>query len=301
MADAYGSGPYGRKSLRVQLPFRPFLFGNLSMRKYGYGRMRTTRVVTRKRAPLRKKSYFFSILLTMTLLVGLGYAGYYGVRYAIGIVQEAQITDWHVRSVEVHGLTGQQEKEFKTTAAAFEGKPFSSSDADKLRTQFVKKYPMLSHISVSRGLLSGKLKISAQPRQPIALFVLPDQSYRYVDEQRVVYVDPRANPSGILHVKIVGEVPSELPPSFVELVHELVRLKKTLTFEALELNATENTVTMRLPDKSIIHFGQATQLKQKVRRAAQIMALAKQKYKAPFTLDFKFFDRGKVFLTQTSH
>ena len=26
MADAYGSGPYGRKSLRVQLPSRPFLF-----------------------------------------------------------------------------------------------------------------------------------------------------------------------------------------------------------------------------------------------------------------------------------
>ncbi len=26
LADAYGSGPYGRKSLRVQLPFRPFYF-----------------------------------------------------------------------------------------------------------------------------------------------------------------------------------------------------------------------------------------------------------------------------------
>ena len=301
MADAYGSGPYGRKSLRVQLPFRPFLFGKLSMRKYGYGRMRTTRVVTRKRPTRRKKSYFFSILLTIMLLVGLGYAGYYAARYAIRTVREAQITDWHVRSVEVRGLTGQQEKEFKEAARPFEGKPFSSSDADKLRSQFIKKYPMLSHISVSRGLLSGKLKISAQPRQPIALFVLPDQSYRYVDEQRVVYVDPRANPSGILRVKIIGEVPAELPPSFVDLVHELIRLKKTLAFEALELNANENTVTMRLPGKSVIQFGQATQLKQKVRQAAQIMTLAKQKYQAPFALDFKFFDRGKVFLTQTSH
>ncbi len=301
MADAYGSGPYGRKSLRVQLPSRPFLFWNPSMRKYGYQRPSATLRVIRKRPVRRKRpSSFFKFLCILFLLVGIGWAGFWGVRYAYYTVKNAQITNWHVKSVVVSGLSGQREKEIFTLAASYEGKPFTMADADQLRAQLEKKYPMLTQISVSRGLLSGKLKVSARPRQPVAQFLLPDHSRKYVDEDSVVYADPQEMQS-VLRVDLIGDVPSKLQPSFVELVQNVIKLKKTLAFEVLQFNIVKNTVTMQLPDKSMIHFGQADHLKQKVQRAAQIMTIAREKYHTPVTLDFSFFEKGKVFLTQNVH
>ncbi len=234
------------------------------------------------------------------LVIGVACGAFFGLRYAYYTLKNAQITDWHVKSVSVNGLSGTHEKEIFTWAASFEGKPFSAADASKLRQEVIAKYPTLTKVSVSRGLLSGKLKISAQPRRPVAQFVLPDNSRKYVDEESVVYVDPQEMRE-VLEVKLVGDAPAQLDSSFVDLVQSLLKLKKTLPFESLEFNVVNNTVTLDLPDKSVIRFGQATRLKQKVRRAAQIMVLARKKYMEPIVLDFAFFEKGKVFLTQTSH
>ena len=301
MADAYGSGPYGRKSLRVQLPSRPFLFWNNSMRKYGYKRPSATLMVTRKRPARRAKpSSFSKFFLFLFLVVAIAWGSFWGVRYGYQVLRNAQITDWHVKSVQVSGLTGQREKEVFMLAASLEGKPFSAADANVLRQKISKQYPMLTRVSVTRGLLSGKLKISAQPRRPVAHFFWPDHSHKYVDEESVVYADPQ-EVQQVLRVDVTGEVPDKLQPSFVELVQSLLKLKKSLPFESLQFNLADNTVTMRLPDQSIIRFGQANHLKQKVQRAAEIMALSRAKYPAPVALDFSFFEEGKVFLTQTTH
>ena len=301
MADAYGSGPYGRKSLRVQLPSRPFLFWKISMRKYGYQRPSATLMVTRKRSARRQKpSFFFRFFCFLFIIICIGWGAFWGVRYVYRTVQNAQLTDWHVKSVSLSGLSGQREKEIFALATSYEGKPFTSLDADKLRSQLVKQYPMLTHISVSRGLLSGKLKIAAQPRRPVVQFLLPDHSHRYVDEDSVVYADPQ-EVQNILRVDLIGEVPDKLQPSFVELVQTVLKLKSSLAFESLQFNVDENTVTMRLPDRSLIRFGQAQHLKQKAQRACEIMKIAREKYKMPVTLNFAFFEKGKVFLTQTTH
>lgn len=271
------------------------------MRKYGYRRPSATLIVTRKRTTRRKKpSFFFKFFCFLFVIAALSWGGYWGVRYTYHTLKNAQITDWHVKSVAVSGLSGQREKEIFTTAASFEGKPFSMADADKLRAQLIRQYPMLTRVSVSRGLLSGKLKVSAQPRRPVAQFSLPDHSHKYVDEDSVVYADPQEM-QNVLRVDLIGPVPDQLQPSFVELVQSLLKLKKSLAFESLQFNVADNTVTMQLPDHSTIRFGQANHLKQKVQRAAEIMTLAREKYKMPVTLDFSFFEKGKVFLTQNAH
>lgn len=270
------------------------------MRKYGYQRPSATLMVKKRSARRKKPSSFFKFLFSLFLITAVAFGAFIGLRYAYYTVKNAQVTDWHVKSVAVDGLSGTREKEIFTRAASFEGKPFSMEDAEKLRQELVAKYPTLTKISVSRGLLNGKLKISARPRQPVAQFVLPDNSRKYIDEESVVYVDPQ-EVREVLKVELVGDAPAQLEPSFVDLIQSLLKLKKSLPFEALEFNVTNNTVTLSLPDKSEIRFGQAVRLKQKVRRAAQIMALAHQKYTTPVVLDFTFFEKGKVFLTQTSH
>ena len=58
---------------------------------------------------------------------------------------------------------------------------------------------------------------------------------------------------------------------------------------------------MKLPDTSVIRFGQAKNLRQKVYRAAQIESSAKEKQMTAHELDFTYFDEGKVFLRQMAH
>lgn len=270
------------------------------MKKYGYYRPSATLMVKRRPARRKKPSSFFKVIFSLFLISAVAFGAFLGLRYAYCVVKNAQITDWHVKSVAVDGLSGTREREIFTRVASLEGKPFSIADADKLRQELIAKYPTLTKISVSRGLLSGKLKVSAKPRQPIAQFVLPDNSKKYIDEDSVVYIDPQ-EVREVLQVELVGNVPAQLEPSFVDLIQSLLKLKKSLPFEALEFNVTNNTVTLDLPDKSVIRFGQAVRLKEKVRRAAQIMELSRKRYESPVTLDFSFFEKGKVFLTQMPH
>ena len=270
------------------------------MRKYGTYRPSATLYVRRRAVRKKRPSFFFKYFLFFFLLVGIGLCGFIGVRYGYALVKNAQLTNWQVKSVAVSGVNGEIEKEMFTRAASFKGKPFSFADGEKLQSEFIKKYPMLRHISVTRGLLSGKLKVSAKYRQAVAQFLLPDQSHKYIDQDSRIYADPNG-PQDVPQVSLVGDVPDQLKPSFVELVQNILKLKKSLPFEALEFNLQQNTVTMYLPDHSIIFFGPAQELKNKARRAAQIMDLVREKYHQPATVNFEFFEQGKVFLTQKPH
>ena len=269
------------------------------MRKYGYNRPSAT-LYKRRRVRAKKPSFFFKFIFLLILVGGIGWCGFVGVRYGYHVIKEAQITDWHVKSISVTGVNSTLEKEILAKVSALQGKPFSFEQAEKLRKEFIKTYPMLKHITVVRGLLSGKLKISAKPREPLARFVLPDGSSQYIDPDSTIYADP-AGPQNAPRVQLVGDVPEKLQPSFVEMVQSVLKLKKSLPFEALQLNLQDNTVTMRLPDDSIIHFGPARDLKAKAARAAQIMDKARSTYPAPVTLNFEFFEQGKVFLTLSAH
>ncbi len=269
------------------------------MRKYGYHRPSAT-LYTRRRVRTKKPSFFFKFFFCLLLLAGIGWCGFWGVRYGYHLIKDAQITDWHVKSVSVSGVDGAIKKELFAKAATFEGKPFSFNQAEALRKEFIKTYPMLKHVTVVRGLLSGKLKISAKPREPVAQFILPDGSRQYIDPDSTVYTDPQG-PQAAPQVQLVGPVPEKLQPSFVEMVQSVLKLKKSLPFESLQLNLQDNTVTMRLPGGSAIRFGAATDLKAKAARAAQIMDKARAKYDVPVTLNFEFFEYGKVFLTLSAH
>ncbi len=270
------------------------------MRKYGYNRPSATLCTRRRTVRKKKPSFFFKFFLYLFVLVGIGWGGFVGAHYGYRVIKNAQLTDWHVKSVAVSGVNGDVEKEIFTRAAEMEGKPFSFADAQRLQREFEKKYPMLHDIDVSRGMLSGKLKISAQLRKPIARLITTDHTHQYIDAESVVYTQEE-EVENVPHVSLVGEVPDKLPASFVDLIQNALKLKKSLPFDGLEFDLQQNTIRMHLPDQSIIWFGSAQQLKQKAQRAAQIMDIVKEKYQKPVMVNFEFFEQGKVFLTLSAH
>ena len=305
MADAYGSGPYGRKSLRVQVPFRPFIFCRFHMIKSRNYSGRPTVTLHKKRKAARRKSgarFLLKLAILFLMLGGVLAGGYWGGTKAYRAFKQARLSDWHVKTVEICGVNGDLSKTLRTLTSTHQGKPFTIKDAVRLQENIQNKYPMLKDVSVKRGLFSGKLTVCAQHRSPLAKFIRPDNSVQYIDADSTVYADPHPDLlSAVPSVELIGDVPEKLNTEFIDLVESTLKLSKELNFTLLQLNLTDDTVVMHLPDGNEIHFGPAAQLKKKAARAAQILAVTRKKYDGAFVLDFRFFKKGKVFLTQKAH
>lgn len=227
-------------------------------------------------------------------------AGYWGTRRAVAWVHQARVSDWHVKTLVVSGVTGRLEQAVRGACAKYQNQPFTASQAAGLKKHLLKQYPMITDVAVRRGLLSGKLTVSVRQRVPLAKFIRTDGATQYIDADSTVYSDPHPPVSQVPLVELDGTVTEKLTPEFVELVQSTLKLNKELNFTRLRLNLADDTVRMYLQDGTELDFGSAQRLKEKALRGAQILTIARKKYTGPFILDFRFFENGKVFLTQNA-
>ena len=245
---------------------------------------------------------FFKSLFTIALLLVLGCGLYLGLHKGYDAFMQSAHGKWHAKNVAVEGISGLLQKELTQQLLPYQEKPFSLKDSYNLRSELIAKYPMLKDLSVKRGLLSGTLTVSAKMREPIAQFKLPDGTVKYLDKDSTVYADTNPTlPQEVPTVELIGAVPEKVEGGFTDLVQSALQLDKRLNFQTLRLDLNENTVTMILPDQTVLDFGKAQQLKEKAQRASQILSFAREHYTQPYTLNFRFFDDGKVFLTRSAN
>lgn len=272
------------------------------MKKYDYYRPSASSLG--KKRNLRKKRSalpFVKIILLLTALALIGLAVYLAVSKGYAAFSASKISRWQPSAVAVSGVEGALAKEVGELASLRLNKPFSVKDAAILREEFAKKYPQLRKVSVRRGLVSGKLSISMQRRTPLAKFIQADGQDRFIDSDATVYADPAPDAlQNIPFVEVAGKVPEKLSEEFVELLQSTLSLGKDLNFSFLRFDLNHNTVKMFMPDGCVVDFGSAENLKKKAARAATIIIHSRERYKHPLTLDFSFFEEGKVFLTQTA-
>ena len=265
----------------------------------------STASLGKKRRVVRRKigARFFLKLLILTLLAALLVGGgWLGLRWGYRQLSNSQLSTWQAKRVVVAGVSGELYKKLLALAQPYQNKPFSIQDAVALRQKIIKQYPMLKEVAVKRGLFSRKLTVSVKHRRPLAKFVMPDgSSVKYIDADGTIYTDFQPDlltPVPVVELK--GTVPGKLGTEFVELIERVAELNQPLKFKFLQLDLSLNTVKMYMPDGSIIDFGPAVQLKQKATRAAQIIALTRGKVHTPFTLNFQFFEEGKIFLRKNT-
>lgn len=272
------------------------------MKKYDYYRPSASSLGRKKKIRKKASLSFLKPIVFFFIFAGLCFAAYTGTRKAYRAFAASRLGQWQPSQAVVTGAQGVLAKELQSAADEKTKAPFNVSDAVKFQAALAQKYPQLRRIAVKRGLLSGKLTVSVKRRIPVAKFVLPGGEVRFIDEDSTVYQDPNPDPLHVVpFVELEGKTPQKLGEEFVELVQSALKLKDQLDFAFLRFNLNSDTVSMHLPDGCILNFGQAKNLRQKARRAAQIEALAKDSMPHPHELDFTYFDDGKVFLRQTGH
>lgn len=273
------------------------------MKKYDYYRPSASSLGRKKKYRRVSAVSFFKPFIFFLVFVALCFAAYFGASKAYKAFSASRMGHWRAEEAVVSGVDGVLAKELQAAADARLNKDFSVSDTVAFQAQLTKKYPQLREVSVKRGLLSGKLKVSVKRREPVAKFILPSGAVRFVDKDSTVYSDPSPDPLlTIPFVELEGAVPDKLGAEFVDLVQSALKLKKQLDFAFLRFNTDKNTVRLYLPDDTVINFGQAQNLRAKAAVAARIEAEAQRRgLPAPHELNFAYFDEGKVFLRQTGH
>lgn len=289
------------KVLKGSTPFPPISFSGYCMKKYDYYRPVSKTGRTKK----IRKSPVLSIVKSLILFgvfIGVCVAVYLLAQRAYEAVVASRLGNWTPSAVSVSGVKGVLLNELTAAAQEKTKAPFSAQDAQTLETSFMQRYPQLRQVDIKRGLMSGKLKISVKLREPLAKLQLPSKEQRLLDEDGTLYSAPNMKEiNGLVSVELTGPVPAKLEGEWVDLLQSLLKLKEQLKFTSLHFDLTNNTVDMQLAVDGVLHFGPAKNLRQKVRRAAQIEKLVRAKQLGPHTLDFTYFDEGKVFLRQTAH
>ena len=273
------------------------------MKKYDYCSTPVSALGRKKQSRRKTSSSFLKPVVFFSLFVALCAAACFGASKAYQAFSASRMGSWRVKQAVVSGADGVLAKELQAAADKKIDTNFSVSDAVDFQREISKKYPQLRAVSVKRGLLSGKLKVAVKRREPVAKFMLPDGAVHFIDEDSTVYTDASPDPlQTVPLVELEGAIPNKLGVEMVELVQDLVKLKKQLNFAFLRFNTDKNTVKLYLPDETVIDFGQAKNLRAKARRAAQIEAVAQEKgISSAHELNFAYFDYGKVFLRQKGH
>ena len=300
MADAHGSGPCGRKSLRVQLPFRPF-FSDNSMKRIDYYRPSYSSLGRKKRVRKSAPLSFVKPILLFIIFMAVCGGTYILANKVYTAWKLSEAGKWMAEEADISGADEELTAELFSLSQPKLNKPFSVQDAVAFQAELTGRYPQLRRISVKRGLLNNKLKVTVQERVPIAKFQKNGME-KLLDEDGCVYSDSRQHALQEMPlVELTGEVPQHLDKEYVDLIQSALKLKKQLKFIRVKFNLTDDTVKMYLAGEREIDFGVAKQLRQKARRAAQIEGKLPADISGPYVLDFTYFDDGKVFLRQKAH
>lgn len=291
------------KVLKGSTPFPPIFSYGFFMKKYDYPRYPSASLGRKRK--IRQKHSVSSLkpILFFFVFIFLCVLSYVGVSKAYEAFAASRLAKWIPTSVTISGAKDPILGEVRAEAEKKINTVFTVKDAVKLQNRLIEKYSQLGKVTVKRGLLSGKIKISVAYRKPIAKFLLSDRkTMRYIDQDGIVYADPDPEPKGeVPFVELEGVVPDKLGEEFVSLLETSLKLKNQLNYSFLRYNPLADIVKMHMPDGCVIDFGRAQKMRQKAKRAAQIEEIAKEGFPHPHELDFTYFDEGKVFLRQKAH
>ena len=270
------------------------------MKKYDYHRSSALRTGPSRRPRKKSSVLILKIFFLLCFLAGLCGGGYWAATKGYRALSEARLGTWKPSSVVVSGVGGAIAGEIQNIAQPKTQASFSSQDAAKLQTELARKYSQFKRVQVERGLFSGKLKISIKRRAALARFEQAGKIH-FMDEDGAVYEDPQPDPlQPVQQIELIGQPPQNLSKEFAGFVGSVLKLKKELHFSTLQFDLKKDTVTLFLPDGSVLALGAAKQLRQKAHRAAQIQAHAAKSGLGPYEADFTYFENGKVFLRQKS-
>jgi cell division protein FtsQ len=169
-----------------------------------------------------------------------------------------------VRSVDVHGVTGERAQQVRSAAQAPFGEPLLQVDAGALAER-VRRLPFVADVEVRRGW-PRTLVVTVEARTPRAAVPAPGGGYELVDGTGVAYARASKVPRGLPVIRLADGAPADQrQPTLVAALAVLERLPHPVGSKVTAVRAASpDAVTLTVSGKTVV-WGSAADTERKAR------------------------------------
>lgn len=208
---------------------------------------------------------------------------------------------WHMAKVRISGADKPTALEISKYIKFSNGQSVSYSDCVGLEKKIIKNMPRFESVSVNRNFFNKELVIKITKYQKIAL-MMTDYGPLYLASKGALFADnDHSQDTALITVTLKGKIKSEfLPKEFVELVKELNNnARGGLRYQEVLLDLDGGTFSLKTQQISA-QMGPVQDFRRKIKAlTAVVRAAAARNLKAPYSINLKYFNDGKIYLTPT--
>ncbi|MDP2807378.1 MAG: FtsQ-type POTRA domain-containing protein [bacterium] len=240
--------------------------------KYYFDRGQAGRV--RKREGRKKRFRFFGVLLVLAAL-------FFGLR--VGWTWVLKKGALKITSIEVYGQRLVSARAIADLAQRNIGRPFWKVDGKGINKILTQKYPAIKRASVT-ALPWGTIRLTVEERQAVA--VLESDLQMAIDEEGVVFPDSFSGELPRLRISGTSQ------PGRRRAIN-LITAAANLNRECLVDPGDEEDIKLRLPDGTLVHFGNGN-FSDKYSRLAEVLKNQENNGLKSAEIDLRFKDQAIV-------
>lgn len=252
-----------------------------------------------KKQKARKIKKIIFLLTISAILLGAFFAVKNARRITAALGRPAW-TEWHLGKVRITGVDKSAAYEVSKYINFAAGQSVTRRDCVNLENTLLQNMRRYDKISVNRNFFNKELLIKIKKHVKIAK-VNTEYKMLYLAKKGVLFSDNNSpSDSALLNVTLKGKIKSEfLPQEFVKLIEELNSVKN-FKFQEVILDLDNESFALNIEPQISAEMGGVKGFKQKLNSLFTVIETARSRdLKAPYSINLKYFDDGKIYLTPT--
>jgi len=180
------------------------------------------------------------------------------------------------------------------------GYEWNNNFEKEIKTELLSKHPYINNLSISKNILTGKLKISGKLEKIVSKIVLNNKEY-YLALSGKLFLSAYENAIG--QTSVPAEISLDEKPKLklfaefmneINLSHALFGIKPIL----VKYNLKQQKCSIVLEDNSLVNWGKFELTESKILGLNRVLGDAAKKMPAPHKIDLKHFNIGKIFISE---
>ena len=249
-----------------------------------------------------RNRFFKTVGIVLSVLAAsalVGYAGLVAVRLASSLPL-GRFFSFTLKSVSATSPSEDISAEISNRMSRYQGKTFSSGDAQIFVAALKRSYPALSRVEVDRSFVNGRVSVRAESERVIAKVKFNGGDNYYLSENgRLLDEYYCAAPADIFETDLYAAPGADLK-SLAGFLTELIVMVPEFSSRPVKLEYRGDTQSCRLTleNSAEILWGEFEFTRAKISRLNEVLADAARKIKGPLKVDFRYFNDGKVFVSK---
>lgn len=247
-----------------------------------------------------------AVIAALACLAFAGYGGY-RARSLLSAAAPSEIFAFTLKAADVKSPSAAVSADVFALLKPKMGRRFSGADAENLERTLRARYPALRRAEVRRGLVGGRVTVTAESEPVVAkVRLMPSHGaagdFYLAEDGRLLGETCGAPPADSFETAVYAE-PGDVLASLAVFLKELKALKEEFSSRPVSLRyrRPEGVCQLTLENDTEVFWGEFGFTRSKVARLNEVLGDAARKISGPLKVDLRYFRDGKVFVSKNAN